>query len=95
MDGDAPPPYTTQRHLHISIHAAHMDGDHFKEPCLKLVYLISIHAAHMDGDLIPFYLMNYNQNFNPRRPYGRRHMQSAVCFGSLHISIHAAHMDGD
>ena len=59
--------------MSISIHASRMGCDPVKKGC-GLLLGISIHASRMGCDLRLRRLAYSGQDFNPRIPYGMRHV---------------------
>ena len=66
----------SQRPFYVSIHAAHAGGDAVGRGDRQATG-VSIHAAHAGGDMLPPLPRYQRSCFNPRRPRGRRHNESA------------------
>ena len=56
---------------------------------------ISIHAFRVEGDPLSQQLSNFQHNFNPRLPCGRRLIHHFVSYLFAMISIHAFRVEGD
>ena len=65
--------YSHKNRAVISIHATHTGGDNTIF-YVMVTETISIHATHTGGDIYNFFICHDGKNFNPRHPYGWRHL---------------------
>ena len=73
----------------ISIHAPLTGCDPSKEDSHHLIFIISIHAPLTGCDKIRSLFSSVPSNFNPRTPYGMRHVCAIFVVLQSYISIHA------
>ena len=57
--------------------------------------VVSIHAPRMERDDRVPTPSDRNGCFNPRAPYGARHITDYIIFHQCHVSIHAPRMERD
>ena len=79
----------------ISIHALRGEGDLEVSVLYSSVPRISIHALRGEGDGYKVYCQYPYQDFNPRPPWGGRHLSLLRVLPKQTISIHALRGEGD